>query len=144
MKKKLIVLCAEYNITKEIGGICFKKGGDFFMSNQDLRANICRSGTKDRHIVYAHVIDDEVVYIGESSHSFRDRMRLYICHEGSTNVRVRKFIKEKLTEGKKVEIYYYKPKTIVVDNVLVVNPYVGIEQALIRIIGKKLNKKDVA
>jgi hypothetical protein len=57
---------------------------------------------------------------------------------------VRKHIREELQKGKKAETYYYKPETIMIEGVLSVNPYVGIEQALIRMMDKTLNIKDVA
>lgn len=131
-------------IMMDIGGLIFKKRGEFVFVGDNLQANICQSGNKERHIVYAHVVDNVVVYIGESSHTFQNRMRLYIIHNGSTNVEVRKHIKEELTKGKKVDIYYYKPKAILIDNVLAVNPYISIEQTLISLLKPILNKKDTA
>ena len=46
--------------------------------------------------------------------------------------------------GKKIEIYYYKPESILVEGVLSVNPYVGIEQSLIALLDPPLNDKNVA
>ncbi len=143
-KKKLVVFTGEFDLTKNIGGICFKKCGEFVLHEDHMRVHICRTNSTDRHVVYAHVVDDKVVYIGESSDTLRNRLRLYLTHSGSTNVRVRKHIREELQKGKKAETYYYKPETIMIEGVLSVNPYVGIEQALIRMMDKTLNIKDVA
>jgi len=141
---KLVYPLIDLGITKTIAGLVFKKGSEFFLDNGGLKVRICDSGKEDRHIVYVHVADDKPVYVGESSHTFCNRMRLYIIHTGSTNVRVREFIKQQLADGKKVETYYYKPVTILIDGVLEINPYNGIEQAIIRFVGSALNKKDVA
>ncbi len=128
-----------------ICGICFDHAGEFIRVNGELQFNVSRLKEKMTHIVYAHVVDGKVFYIGESSITFRGRMRLYITHSGSTNVRARKFIKRFLKHGHKVETFCYKPGTILVDGVLEVNPYVGVEQALIKKLGRKLiNKKDTA
>lgn len=144
MKRKLITFTNNYTETKVIGGLCFKKAGEFVFAGGHLQVNICRASSKDEHIVYAHVIHGEVVYIGESSDTFCNRIRLYLIHDGSTNVRVRNFLMTEILKGKSVDIYYYKPATITVDGVLKVNPYVGIEQALISLVRPSLNIKDVA
>ena len=101
-------------------------------------------GNIDSHVVYAHVINGSIKYIGECSVTFRSRMRLYITHSGSTNVYVRKAILQALGKGLSVETYYYKPQMITLTTGLTINPYVGIEQALIKKLRLKLiNKKDV-
>ena len=143
-KRKLTILVADSLINKSICGLVFKKRGEFVLNSGEMQATICKSGNTDSHIIYAHVVDGEVVYIGESSTTFRNRMRLYLTHEGSTNVRVREHLMKELVAGKKVEIYYYKPATVVIDSTLTVNPYVSIEQAIIGKLRPILNKKDTA
>ena len=144
MKRKVVSICMDHTQTMLIGGLLFKKAGDFILSNGGPQLKICGQSRVDRHVVYAHVIDGVVSYIGESSTSLHDRVRLYITHDGSTNVRVLKAINDELMAGKKVEVYYYKPTMIVIDGVLSINPYVGIEQALIGCVKPALNKKNVA
>jgi hypothetical protein len=109
-----------------------------------LQFEVSQSCQNQSHVVYAHFVDGRVFYIGESSKTFRSRMRLYITHQGSTNVRVRKFIKRFLRHGRKVETFMYKPGAVLVDGLILVNPYVGVEQQLIKVLGRKIiNKKDV-
>jgi hypothetical protein len=109
-----------------------------------LQFEVSQTCQDETHIVYAHFVDGRIFYVGESAKTFRSRMRLYIIHQGSTNVRVRKFIKRFLRHGRKVETFIYKPDTVLVDGVLPVNPYVGVEQKIIKILGRKIiNKKDV-
>lgn len=144
--KRITKLVNNYTETKIVEGLTFKKGAEFFITNSILKVDIAISGNTDTHIVYLHVVDGQIVYVGESSNTFRNRMRLYITHDGLTNARVRLFIKNVLSKGKRVETYYFKPDCVLISNTLVVNPYVGLEQELISRINPKpiLNRKDVA
>ncbi len=126
-----------------IGGLVFEKAGEFIFKMGCLLANIGWSESKHQHFVYAHVVAGRVVYVGESSRTLLNRMYLYITHKGSTNVRVRTAHIADLQAGQKVEIYFYKPQAVLIDGVLSVNPYIGVEQALISKLKPILNRKDV-
>lgn len=129
-----------------MGNLLFKKGGEFVLSEEKkLQFLALDKYEKFTHIVYAHFVDGKVFYIGESSNTFRDRMRLYITHDGKTNIMVRGAVKKYLINGCRVETFVFKPHHVVVNGTLLVNPYVGVEQALIKMYKKHLiNKKDVA
>ncbi len=144
--RRITITVPEYNSSIVLGGLRFEKGGEFVVgADGGLQFNVSRSVEKDTHIVYAHFVDGRIFYIGESSKTFRDRMRLYIIHKGSTNVLVRRFIKRFLRNGRKVETFVFKPSIVTINEGLPINPYVGVEQTLIKIYRRQLvNRKDVA
>ena len=124
-----------------IKGLQFKYGGSFdFTYRPEF---VCESEQKDkRHVIYAHCVDNEIVYIGETSNTFYKRMYYYCNHKGLTNLRVRNYFKEKFYEGKEIETYLYKPENVLIEG-LTINPYVGIEQKLIDELNPILNRKNV-
>ena len=98
-----------------------------------------------RHYIYAHYVNDELVYIGESSDLLKRRMNFYCCHPGITNERVRKHFNEEFKKKPSSDIctFIHMPEKIVVSETITVNPYVAIEQTLISMLKPKLNRKDV-
>lgn len=142
-KAKLTAMVTSFGTKMNIGGLVFEKAGEFIFKMGCLLANIGWSESKHQHFVYAHVVAGRVVYVGESSRTLLNRMYLYITHKGSTNVRVRTAHIADLQAGQKVEIYFYKPQAVLIDGVLSVNPYIGVEQALISKLKPILNRKDV-
>lgn len=143
-RRKRTVYCDGFSSNRNVAGLNFKKAGEFHLVDDHLQIHISKKDAVQSHIVYIHVVDGDIVYVGESSTSLKKRMVLYITHDGSTNVRVREYLEEASRIVKKIEFFYYKPSTIVVDKVLVVNPYIGIEQALIATLDTPLNNKNVA
>lgn len=95
-----------------------------------------------RHLVYAHVVDGIVVYIGETSNTFHKRMYYYCNHKGNTNVRVREYFKEQILNGKEVKTYIYIPEEVTICGHKIPT-YIGVEQKLIDLIRPELNRKNV-
>ena len=124
-----------------IKGLNFKYGGSFdFTYKPEFRVQSEHKGK--RHVIYAHCVDDKIVYIGETSNTFYKRMYYYCNHKGPTNVRVRSYFKDKFLEGKSIDTFLYKPEKVIVEG-LEVNPYIGIEQKLINELNPILNRKNV-
>ena len=98
-----------------------------------------------RYYVYAHYVEDELVYIGESSDMLKRRMNFYCCHVGMTNVRVRKYFNDQFKRKKTSDIctFIHLPGQICLSEAITINPYVSVEQALIHKLKPKLNRKDV-
>jgi hypothetical protein len=98
-----------------------------------------------RLYIYAHYVEDELVYIGESSDILKRRMNYYCSHVGMTNVRVRKYFNEQFKRKPTSDIctFIHMPEQICISESVTINPYVAIEQTLINILKPKLNRKDV-
>ena len=83
-----------------IEGLDFFRVVEFFKDKDNhLKSKIIpndeeRIDGTSRYYVYAHYVEDELVYIGESSDMLKRRMNYYCCHVGMTNVRVRKYFNE--------------------------------------------------
>ena len=136
---------------KTIKGLKFEYGGEFnFVYNSSTTNHSayrpefnCETEHKNkRHVIYAHCVDDKIVYIGETSNTFYKRMYYYCNHKGPTNVRVRDYFEKQYIEGKEIETYLYKPENVLIEG-LMINPYIGIEQKLINELNPILNHKDV-
>ena len=124
-----------------IKNLKFEYGGHFDFKYRPEFS--CTEGnSKKRHVIYAHCVDKEIVYIGETSNTFYKRMYYYCNHKGATNVRVRSYLKEKFLQGKVIETFVYKPEDVIIEG-LTINPYVGIEQKLINDLNPILNRKNV-
>ena len=130
-----------------VDGVEFTKGAEFYMEDGELKFTSIKSLDKSRHVVYVHVVGEgeerRVVYIGETSNTFYQRMYYYCKHKGRTNVRVREYMLSKIEEGVKVCTYLFKPKEVMVEGGLTINPYVGVEQALIASTQPLLNRKNI-
>jgi len=142
--QKRTYLVSEYNQEKKIEGLAFIKSGEFLIVDNQLKLKISKTVAEQKHVVYIHLIDGKIVYVGETSRTLRERMILYIIHSGQTNVRVRTHIKKRLLKGSKCEIFSFKPEIIIINNKIKINPYISIEQALIKNLGNPLlNRKNV-
>lgn len=122
-------------------GLEFEEGAEFYAEDGKLRFE-SRDNCKSKHVVYVHTVDEEIVYVGETSNTFYQRMYYYCNHKGRTNVRVREYMMDMIGEGREVKTYMYKPEEVLYESVMI-NPYVAIEQALIDRIKPILNRKNV-
>ena len=122
-------------------GLEFEEGAEFYTEDSKLRF---KSGDncKSKHVVYVHTVDGEIVYVGETSNTFYQRMYYYCNHKGRTNVRVREYMMDMIGEGREVKTYMYKPEEVLYESIMI-NPYVAVEQALIDGIKPILNRKNV-
>lgn len=124
-----------------IEGIEFEEAASFYLEDK-IKVQTYDRTKNLRHLVYAHTVDGEVVYIGETSNTFHKRMYYYCNHKGRTNVRVREHFKEQILLGKEVKTYIYVPQLVVIAGHKV-NPYIGVEQKLIDLVKPMLNRKNV-
>lgn len=134
-----------------IEGLDFYRLAEFYKDEKNhLKCRVTpneeeRMDGDSRHYIYAHYVNDKLVYIGESSDLLKRRMNFYCCHPGITNERVRKYFNEKFKKKPSSDIctFIHMPEKIVVSETITVNPYVAIEQTLISMLKPKLNRKDV-
>ena len=134
-----------------IEGLDFYRLTEFYKDDKNhLKCKVTpneeqRMDGDSRHYIYAHYVNDELVYIGESSDLLKRRMNFYCCHPGITNERVRKHFNEEFKKKPSSDIctFIHMPEKIVVSETITVNPYVAIEQTLISMLKPKLNRKDV-
>ena len=134
-----------------IEGLDFYRLAEFYKDDKNhLKCKVTpneeqRMDGDSRHYIYAHYVNDELVYIGESSDLLKRRMNFYCCHPGITNERVRKYFNEEFKKKPSSDIctFIHMPEKIVVSETITVNPYVAIEQTLISMLKPKLNRKDV-
>ncbi len=99
-----------------------------------------------KDIVYLFAIDEEIVYVGETSNSLKARLESYRygnSYKKDTDNRVKIAITSALEENKKVGVYYIKPTTEYFLNgkLLSIPLSKPIEEYLISEIGPILNKK---
>ena len=122
-----------------IEGLDFFRLVEFFKDKENhLRCKITpneeeRMDDDSRLYIYAHYVEDELVYIGESSDVLKRRMNYYCSHVGMTNVRVRKYFNESLRKKPTSVIctFIHMPQQICVSESVTINPYVAIEQTSI-------------
>ena len=134
-----------------IEGLDFIRMAEFFKDdNNHLRVKITpnddeRMDGESRHYIYAHYVEDELVYIGESSDLLKRRMNFYCSHPGVTNERVRKYFNEQFKKKPTSDIctFIHMPQSFYITESITINPYVAIEQALISMLKPTLNRKDV-
>ena len=122
--------------------ISFDNAASFYLEDEKIKVHVNNKYKDIRHLVYAHVVDGKVVYIGETSNAFSKRMYYYCNHKGNTNVRVREYFKEQILEGKVVETYINVPKEVIISGHNI-KTYIGVEQKLIDLVRPKLNRKNV-
>lgn len=122
--------------------IRFNSAASFYIEDGKIKVHVDDKYKNLRHLVYAHIVDGKVVYIGETSNTFYKRMYYYCNHSGKTNVRVREHFKEKILEGKIVETYINVPQEVIICGHNI-KTYIGVEQKLIDLVRPELNRKNV-
>jgi hypothetical protein len=130
------------NETFILENIKFDNAAFFYLDAGKIKVHVNNRYKDIRHLVYIHVVDNKVVYIGETSNTFYKRMYYYCNHNGKTNIRVREYFKEQILEGKIVETYINIPQEVIISGHKIPT-YIGVEQKLIDLVRPKLNRKNV-
>ncbi len=132
-------------------GLDFHRAAEFYKDdNNHLRVKFPKDEVGEnyelsRHCIYAHYANDTLVYIGETSDTFKRRMYYYCSHKGITNVRVRNYFNEEFKKKARTDIatFIHIPSRISISESLSINPYVALEQELINCLKPFLNRKNV-
>ena len=137
------------DLTKEklVGNYCFEKIGEYSLQNNDMISNdigFTKEILKKRKkLVYAFVVDDLVMYIGKTKQGFKRPLSYYRDYINSKKKRaVHEGIREVISKNK-IEIFARVFEyDIKVENIEIkINPYVGVEEALINKYMLKWNKQ---
>ena len=134
-----------------VEGLDFHRAAEFYKDdNNHLRVRFPKDEVGEnfedsRHCIYAHYVNDVLVYIGETSDTFKRRMYYYCSHKGITNVRVRNYFNEEFKKKARTDIatFIHIPSRISISESLSINPYVALEQELINCLKPFLNRKNV-
>ena len=118
----------------------FEESGYWSLENNDIAFNLFKSQT-ETNILYAFVVDDQVVYIGKSVQSLFKRMYLYKNFGPSqyTNIRNHASIKDCLEQGKTVRIYALIQKVPMEYKGIPINLASGLEDNLISLLKPNWN-----
>jgi hypothetical protein len=87
-----------------------------------------------RNVLYAFVVDDEVMYVGKTVQPLRTRMAGYKTQgpTQSTNIKNNRNIQEALGQGKRVEIFVLPDNGLLHYGGFHVNLAAGLEDSLVR------------
>lgn len=120
------------SIIQDLG---FEESGYWFLENTEISFNLFKS-QKETNILYAFVLDNEVVYIGKSVQSLFKRMYLYKNFGPSqyTNIRNHASITDCLEQGKTVRIYAFIQQVPMEYKGIPINLAAGLEDNLISIL----------
>jgi hypothetical protein len=113
----------------------FEDSGYWFLENNNIDFKLFKP-QKETNILYAFVVDDEVVYIGKSVQSLFKRMYLYKNFGPSqyTNIRNHASIKDCLDQGKTVRVYAFIQQVPMEYKGIPINLAAGLEDNLISIL----------
>tara|TARA_B100000287_G_scaffold412246_1_gene442480 strand:- start:943 stop:1413 length:471 start_codon:yes stop_codon:yes gene_type:complete len=136
---------------RKLEGLMFERAAEFYKDeNNHLRVRYIKDEngnchSSSTHFIYAHYVNNDLVYIGESSDTFKRRMNYYCSHKGITNERVRNYFNEEFKKKATADIctFIYIPSRVCYSESLSINPYVALEQELINIYKPFLNRKNV-
>jgi len=137
------------DLTKEklVGNYRFEKIGEYSLQNNDMISNdigFTKEVLKVREkLVYAFVVDDLVMYIGKTKRGFK---RPLSYHKDYNNPEKKRAVHERIREvirKNKIEIFARVFEgEIKVENIeIMFNPYVCVEEALIKEFQPKWNKE---
>lgn len=119
--------------------IGFEQVGKWYLKDDKIAFDVTSS--EKTNILYAYIIDSEVMYVGKSSRSLKARLTNYKNPELSqrTNMRVNSYIKDNLIEGKSVLIYEYSQDSNITIGEFKVDISAGLEDSIIQKINPKWN-----
>lgn len=119
----------------------FEESGYWFLENGEISFSLFKF-QKETNVLYAFVVDDQVMYIGKSVQTLGKRMYLYKNCEPSqrTNVRNRAAIKACLEKGLSVKIYAFIQKASMEFKGFPINLAAGLEDNLISALNPDWNK----
>ena len=130
-----------------VDNYCFEKIGEYSLQNNDMISNdigfVKEILNKRKKLVYAFVVDDLVMYVGKTKQGFKRPLSYHRDYNNSKKKRaVHEGIREVISENK-IEIFARVfEDDIKVENIKIkINPYVGVEEALISNCTLKWNKQ---
>ena len=137
-----MVLKKEY-LEKELD---FKKIGEYCLVNNELERSYKEFTkeliSKEWKLVYAFIVDDLVMYIGKTKQGLCRPLSYHRDYNNNKKTRgVHKGIREVVKNNKIIEVFARVFKPIPFE-ILDINPYVGVEEALILIYNKQLWNKE--
>jgi len=137
-----LVLKKEY-LEKELD---FKKIGEYCLVNNELERSYKEFTkeliSKEWKLVYAFIVDDLVMYIGKTKQGLCRPLSYHRDYNNNKKTRgVHKGIREVVKNNKIIEVFARVFKPIPFE-ILKINPYVGVEEALILIYNKQLWNKE--
>jgi hypothetical protein len=121
---------------KDLEGVGFVKTGNWFLTNNEsIDFNLQDEYIKE--ILYAFVlneIEQEIIYIGKTIKTLKDRMNGYRKPglSQNTNIRLNKIIKDLLNQQKEVFIYVFKNSEDLMFKGFKINLSAGLEDELIK------------
>jgi hypothetical protein len=125
---------------KRLTDIGFRKVGEWKISSGGIIPNLTEL-VNAQNILYAFISDGMVLYVGKSTQSLKKRMYGYQNPGPSqhTNIKVKKFIIEYLSSGKRIEIYALADDGLQHIGVFHLNIAAGLEDSIISILKPKWN-----
>lgn len=113
--------------------IGFIHAGSWSCEGQRLRIDLAKLG-QAKNVLYAFVVDDEIMYIGKSIQSLARRMYGYCNPSGTqrTNWRNNQAIRDAFAAEKRVELYALPDNGLLYYGGFHVNLAAGLEDSLIR------------
>ena len=119
--------------------IGFEQVGKWYLKDDKIAFDVTSSGKTN--ILYAYIIDYEVMYVGVSSRTLKERLTNYKNADVSqkTNWRINNTIRNSLMAGKQVLIYEYSHDSNINIGEFKVDISAGLEQSIIQIINPQWN-----
>ncbi len=130
----------ESKIMKRLLKIGFKKVGDWILEIQNPKC-VLTSLENTPNILYAFISDDNVNYIGKTTRPLKRRMYGYENPGPTqiTNIRVKRKIKELLSQGKPLEIYALPDNGLLYYGDFHMNLAAALEDSIIQIMNPPWN-----
>jgi hypothetical protein len=124
----------------------FVECGEFILENGKVKANLLESiGDPDsQHVLYAFIVDREVVYIGKTIRGLGSRMQNYCTPHKTqlTNTRNNVSIRDAINSGKHVKIYALPDNGLLHYGGFHVNLAAGLEDALVHDLDPRWNGRE--
>ena len=143
---KEVLSCEQLNISalQRLLRMNFVKVGEWRLGADSIECNLS-AHSEAQNILYAFVIDEEVVYIGKTVLTLKRRMYGYArpSPTQSTNIKGNGFIRKTLTASKAVEIYALPDNGLLEYGGFHVNLAAGLEDALVRKLKPKWNRAGI-
>jgi hypothetical protein len=121
--------------------IGFKKAGEWILENDSSISFVLNDFSSNKNILYAFILENEIMYIGKSTRTLRERMINYknADKSQSTNIKIKNKILELLKKNNNVEIYAFSDNGLLKYGVFTINLAAGLEDNMIDIIKPQWN-----
>ena len=111
----------------------FEKAGCWNISNDSIDFHLTKY-QREKEVLYAFISDQNVLYIGKTGRTLRQRLYGYKNpgHSQQTNIKNHDRIKKSITNGSRIDIYVLKQKEDIEYKGIKLNLAAGLEDNLIR------------